>query len=329
MGMRARWYYQMPVPNVTRADKGLTPARPDVPLGGAPKNQRPAMAFLDHIVACNTHDIRKFRPFVVADIPVGWVRNDIAALLKRHDDVFAIENDAVRLHPRLITPQQRTEAVAAACQALADSHRTPRLRGERYAVARRWGDEALMEVDRGVVSLFGVRAYGVHVNGIIRDGDRLRLWIAKRAVDKAVAPGKLDNLIAGGQPAGLGLRENLLKEAAEEADIPAALALTARPVGAISYCHEDAWGLKPDTMFCYDLDVPADFVPRNTDGEIESFRPMELDEVAERVRDSQDFKFNVNLVLMDFLIRHGRICPDAEPDYIDIVRGLRRNCGDT
>jgi len=73
--------------------------------------------------------------------------------------------------------------------------------------------------------------------------------------------------------------------------------------------------------------VPVGFDPRNTDGEIESFRQMELGEVAERVRDTQDFKFNVNLVLIDFLVRHGRLCPDSEPAYVELVRGLRRDCG--
>ncbi|HLO75525.1 MAG TPA: DUF4743 domain-containing protein [Magnetospirillum sp.] len=284
------------------------------------------MPYIDHIAACNTYDIRKFRPFVVGGQAVGWVRHDVAEWLEDFDDVFVVGDDCVWLHQRLDTPQARTQAVEAACVALADSRRTPRLRGERYAVARAWGDTPLMEIDRAVVSLFGVRAYGVHVNGIIRDGGEQRLWIAKRAVDKAVAPGKLDNMIAGGQPAGLGLKENLVKEAAEEADIGRDLALTARPVGAINYCHEDAWGLKPDTMFCYDLDVPAGFQPRNVDGEIDSFSPMAVDEVARRVRDTDDFKFNVNLVLIDFLIRHGRLCPDDEPDYLALVRGLRQEC---
>ncbi|MGE5475455.1 MAG: DUF4743 domain-containing protein [Bacteroidales bacterium] len=284
------------------------------------------MPFLDHIVACNAHDLSKFRPFQVDGVTVGWVRHDIAALLAHHADVFAVGGDAVRLHPRLVTPAQRSAAVAEACRALSETHRTPRLRGEDYVVSARWGAAPLMTIDRGVVSMFGVRAYGVHVNGITSEDGRPALWIAKRAVDKAVAPGKLDNMIAGGQPASLGLRENLIKEAAEEADVPEALALTARSVGAISYCHEDAWGLKPDTMFCYDLEVPSGFVPRNTDGEIESFSRMGLEEVARRVRDSDDFKFNVNLVLIDFLIRHGQLCPDAEPDYLELVHGLRRGC---
>jgi hypothetical protein len=45
--------------------------------------------------------------------------------------------------------------------------------------------------------------------------------------------------------------------------------------------------------------------------------------VVARVRDSEDFKFNVNLVIIDFLIRHGYLGPD-DPDYMEIAEGLRR-----
>ena len=37
---------------------------------------------------------------------------------------------------------------------------------------------------------------------------------------------------------------------------------------------------------------------------------------------SDDFKFNCNLVIIDF-IRHG-ILPPEHPDYENILRGLRR-----
>ena len=69
-------------------------------------------------------------------------------------------------------------------------------------------------------------------------------------------PNMLDNMVAGGQPIGLGLIENVIKECAEEADIPANLAAQARPTGAISYTYETADGLKPDIIFCYDLALP-------------------------------------------------------------------------
>lgn len=282
------------------------------------------MAFLDHIDTCNRHDLNRFRPFIVGGRQVGWVRGDVAWHLEEHEAVFAVTPDAVHLQRHLSEPEARSQAVDQVCRALHAKWQTPPLRGERYRVARTWGEEPVMTMDRGVVSLFGVRAFGVHVNGFVRDGDRLKVWVAKRAAERAVAPGKLDNLIAGGQPAHLSLRDNLIKEAAEEADVPAALAQTARPVGVISYCVEDQWGLKPDVMFCYDLELPADFTPRNTDGEVESFALMEVDEVMARIRDTRDFKANVNLVILDFLIRHGVLCPDNEPDYAAIAHGLKR-----
>jgi len=282
------------------------------------------MSFLDHIRACNRHDPDRFLPFVVDGHPVGRVRHDVARRLEAFPDVFRLDGGRVVLHPALATPALRDEAIDRVAAELHRDWGTPRLRGERYRVVQSFSEPALMTVDRGVVSLFGVRAFGIHVNGIVRRPDGPHLWIGRRAPDKSVAPGKLDNMVAGGQPAGLSLRENLLKEAAEEADIPAALAATARPVGAIAYCMEGQWGLKPDVMFCYDLEMPDDFTPRNTDGEISGFQLMPVAEVAERVRHSDDFKFNVNLVITDFLIRHGLLSPDDEPDYLDIVAGLRR-----
>jgi hypothetical protein len=69
--------------------------------------------------------------------------------------------------------------------------------------------------------------------------------------------------------------------------------------------------------------VPRDFTPHNNDGELVAFTLEDAREIMARVRDGDDFKFNVNLVLIDFALRHGIITPD-EPDYLDLVTGLRR-----
>ena len=49
---------------------------------------------------------------------------------------------------------------------------------------------------------------------------------------------------------------------------------------------------------------------------------MPLPEVAALVRDTTDFKPNCNLVVLDFLVRHGVVGPD-HPEYLEIVGGLR------
>ncbi|MBB3263371.1 8-oxo-dGTP pyrophosphatase MutT (NUDIX family) [Azospirillum sp. OGB3] len=282
------------------------------------------MSFLDHIRACNAHDLSGFRPFELEGHRLGWVRHALAEQLPGVDPGFVVTADRVTLAPEVRDFEARSSVLAHAAQFLVETGAVSALRGEFYPVMPAWGAEPLMRIDRAVVAQFGTPAYGLHVNGFVRRPDGgLSLWIGRRASDREVAPGKLDNMIAGGQPIGLTLAENLVKEAQEEAGIDAALASRAVPVGAVTYRMETEAGLKQDTLFLYDLELDADFVPQNTDGEVERFELWPLDRVAESVRATKDWKFNVNLVVIDFMVRHGWLTPE-EPDYLEIVRGLRR-----
>jgi 8-oxo-dGTP pyrophosphatase MutT (NUDIX family) len=129
-------------------------------------------------------------------------------------------------------------------------------------------------------------------------------------------------MVAGGLPWDLALTDNLRKECEEEAGIPAELAAQAVPVGAITYCRASKRGLKPDVMYCYDLELPEDFRPQCNDGEVAGFHLWPVEQVAEIVRDSEEFKLNCNLVIIDFLVRHGLLTPE-HPDYLEIVQRLR------
>jgi thiamine pyrophosphokinase len=164
------------------------------------------------------------------------------------------------------------------------------------------------------VPAFGVRAEGAHLNGLVRRADGLHVWVAVRARDKAIAPGKLDNIVAGGIPAGLTPAETLVKEAAEEAGSPPELAATARPAGRIGYSmgwHEprQARGMRRDTLHVFDLDLPEGFVPRPNDSEVERFELWPIAQVFAAVRDTDAFKFNVTLVLIALFLREGLIPP--------------------
>lgn len=283
------------------------------------------MSFLNHIQACNRYRPDQFLPLCRDGARLGWVRRDNAEALRRFPELFAVAGTEVTLRgPAGFDALSR--AVHEVVEALAAEGRVETWRDEYFSVAPHWGAPPLFKLDRGAVGFFGTRAYGVHLNGLRREPAGLALWIGRRAADKKVAPGKLDNMVAGGIGHGHGVFETLVKEAAEEAALPPAVAAAARPAGAVSYRMETAGGLREDTLFIYDLDVPADFVPRNTDGEIAEFRLMPAGEALARVRESDDFKFNVNLVLIDFALRHGLIGPE-DPDYLDIVGGLHRPPG--
>ena len=258
------------------------------------------MSYLHHIRACNSHDLSGFLPFHVGPDRVGWVRHKLAERLTRFDDVFTVEPDRVSLLAGLGDFESRLKAVARVLDALVADGVVSQLRGEDYPVVTSWGQPPLLKIDRAAVAHFGVKSFGLHVNGFVRRADGIHLWVGRRATDRKVAPGKLDNLVAGGQPIGLSLDENLVKEAHEEAGLSAEAARRAVPVGVVSYLMENPAGLKPDTLFLYDLEVAEEFVPRNMDGEVEHFMLWPLDEVARRVRDTEDFKFNVSLVIIDF-----------------------------
>lgn len=284
------------------------------------------MAFLDHIRACNAHDLSGFRPLMVGEDAIGWVRLRLAADLVKADLGFIMDGVGwLRFAPACNDFHSRSAALARGAEWLAARGDIAGLRGEKYPVLARWGAAALGQVDRAAVTHFGLRAFGVHVNGYVRGADgKLSLWVARRAANRAVAPGKLDNMVAGGQPYGLSLRDNLIKEGAEEAGAPAALMAQARAVSCVSYVKEKPAGLKQDTLFIYDLETPDHFTPRNTDGEVAEFMLWPVDKIAAGVRDGDDWKFNVNLVVIDFLIRHGRLTADSEANYLDLARGLRR-----
>lgn len=279
------------------------------------------MSFADHIRACNNYDPARIVPLVAGGQRIGLLRRDNAAALARFTRVFAVEPERVRL-----VAEGDADAVSAAVdevvEALVVERHVPKWRNETFDVMAHWGDKPTFRLDRGAVPFFGVRAYGVHINGYRRDSG-LRLWIGRRAPDKRVAPDKLDNIVAGGIGNGHGVVATLFKEADEEGGIPPALVERAVPVGAVSYRMETELGIRDDVLFVYDLELPADFVPTNGDGEIVHFELMAADSVVERVRTTEDFKFNVNLVILDFAIRHGLIGVD-DPEYLDVATGLYR-----
>lgn len=281
------------------------------------------MSFLDRIAECNAHDLSGFLPFRVDEVRVGWVSRGFAARLAAFPGAFSTTEREVALVDALAGYEARTAAVDRALRALAADGVFPGWRDEPYPVGAGFRDAPLFEMERAAVPSFGVRAYGVHVNAFLRRPDGIHMWIARRARDKPTYPGMLDNAIAGGQPVGLGLMENVVKEAGEEAGVPPELARRAVAVGAISYICQEGETLKPDVMFNFDLELPEGFTPRNADGEIDSFMLMPASEVMRITERTREFKFNCALVNIDFFVRHGLIPPE-HPDYLAIQQGLRR-----
>jgi 8-oxo-dGTP pyrophosphatase MutT (NUDIX family) len=275
--------------------------------------------YVRHFEICNRHHLARFKPFLITGQRYGWISNELVPHL-RDMEMFREQADGISLIPSLTGFGARSDALAQATQWISAHYNKP-LRGEMYAVVENWQDKPLAQIDRAAVPWFRVRAWGVHVNGFVRKSDGLHLWVGERAANRPADPGKLDNLIGGGQPIGLTLEENMCKEAKEEAGIDASLALTAKRMRDINYQLERKDGMRSDTLFTYDLELPEKFTPHNTDGEVAAFHLMPLARVAELVRMTDKFKFNCNLVIIDFLMRYGFITP-ADAEYTALTHWL-------
>jgi 8-oxo-dGTP pyrophosphatase MutT (NUDIX family) len=251
-------------------------------------------------MACRTATLPGERLiFCAGDVHIGYVTPAFAERLRAVSAHITV-SDRVMLAPAALP---RLNEIAKAAGA--------RVRNEDFDVRETVDGPVLAVLDRGALPLFGVIGVGVHLNGFVRRPDGVHLWVAKRAADKKLDPGKLDHLVAGGVPAGYSPFETLLKEAGEEAALPAALAARAVQVGRFAYNMERPEGLRRDVVFAYDLELPEDFVPAPADGEVEGFALWPLPRVLEAVRETEDFKFNVSLVLIDFLLRFGVVLDQA------------------
>ncbi len=252
--------------------------------------------FLLHIRACQTACLPGERlKFLIGDAHVGYVRLEFGQRLAAASHQISL-NGKVQLAPGAKDALNEI-AVAAGC----------RVRSEDFDVRVAVDQPSIAILDRGALPDFGVIGVGVHVNGLVRRPDGWHLWIGKRAADKKLDPGKLDNLVGGGVAAGHTPFETLIKEAGEEAMLPAALAATATPQGRFAYNMERPEGLRRDVLYVYDLLLPEDFIPQPADGEVEQFHLWPLQQAFETVRDTDEFKFNVNLVLIDLFIRLGMV----------------------
>ncbi len=283
------------------------------------------MSFLNKVQRCNRRDLRRYVPFSVEGTQYGWLTPERAAVLLNHRSVFQPAAGGVALNPLLTTVKARSKAIADITPDLVATGLFSKPRGELYAVRNMWSAAPAFRIDRALNPNFGLRAYGVHVNGIVQKRWQPYLWIGTRAETLLVEPGKLDNMVAGGQPADLSLMENVIKECDEEAHIPRRIARTAKPTGVITYSFEAPEGLRADTLFCYDLVMPALVKPQPSD-ESMGYELMPVSKVLRLVRSSELFKFNVNLVIIDFAIRHGLLTAENEPDFENLVAGLHERC---
>jgi isopentenyldiphosphate isomerase len=197
--------------------------------------------------------------------------------------------------------------------------------------------ELLLKLERAASQLFGVVTYGVHMTAFRWNTDNdpeglMEIWVPRRSATKQTFPGMLDNSVAGGVSAGESPWTSLMRESMEEASLEESVAKNAKEVGVVTYFYVSGEGsggesglLQPECQYVYDLDLTGmpDDALRPNDSEVETFHLWDVARVKRALAEGE-FKPNCACVTLDFLIRHGQLSIEEEPDYIEIISRLHR-----
>ncbi|XP_065288505.1 uncharacterized protein [Dermacentor albipictus] len=266
----------------------------------------------------------KCKLFFVGDQHMGFIRPNDWIHLAPYKDAFQydIKTNRVFLNPSWKTYEERSAKAADVLQDLRKKKIFKTLNGWRnecYEVSARFGDKPGMKMERSATCLFGLKRYGVHINGYVKRPDgSMSVWFQRRSATKETFPNKIDNMVTGGFCVGYTLTECVRKEAQEEASLPDHLLSAIRPAGNVSFVYEDDRGIFPETIFVFDLELPADFEPHCSDNEVDNFYLMAIPEVKNLVL-SEEFKITSCPILLDFLVRHHFLSPDDEPNYCQLM----------
>ncbi|QLD48458.1 NUDIX hydrolase [Paraburkholderia fungorum] len=268
------------------------------------------------ISAARRFDARAHLPFWIDAEQVGWIRSTDVPLLARWPDVFEIDSRRVVLASAFSTVDLRSAALGSVIGALAAEGRIPGWRNETYAIRNAFDAPPLAYIERAASRFFGVMTYAVHLNGVVEYADGAprtaapQLWIARRSDTKATDPGMLDNVVAGGIGWGFGVKSTIVKECWEEAGIPEEIAARATAGRTAHVLQSLPEGTQAEQIFIYDLALPADFAPRNQDGEVGEHRLARIDEVAAWIEEGA-MTVDASLATLDCLLRRRWIDEDA------------------
>jgi len=266
-----------------------------------------------------------FKPLFCQGHQIGLVSPEVENHISSCHEVFEISPDKIEICPGLCQYDEISAQIASALSDLRQKKVFTALEGwrnETYEIKPSFGQKSLFAMERSATCLFGLRQYGVDINGYVVDenGD-ISVWMQRRSINKPTWPGKLDNFVAGGLSTGLSVRETVIKETNEEANLPKHIATQMKPAGCVSFFFQSERGLFPNTEFVFDIELPIDFVPKNNDGEVDEFKLVPANKLVEQICDS-DMKTTSCPVTLDFLIRKGIVNAETEPDLPELIELL-------
>ena len=243
----------------------------------------------------NQYDITNFVPVVFKKKTLGWINrsNDFNLPFSLNSISKINFKELIRFSQRTCTKKFREF-----CPIFYFNSLEPRT---HFNHNNTFCDSKIFYIERDFLSKFGLPAYGVHCNVWSKYKNSTIIHLAKRANNLQKFPGMYDNLIAGGQPIKISIKENLYKEAFEEAGLEKKHMKLAVKTKTAHYIHNEKQKLNSSIIFIYQLEKKEEMKFKNIDGEVENFTSIEVDNLY-KILEKKKLKPNCIIPIIDFFI---------------------------
>ena len=260
------------------------------------------MTFYKRINECNMFNEINYFKFYVKNFHVGYIKKKNLNLIKKFPNILKFDNQKVLLDKKFNNFNKRSLAIDKIFKYLVKEKKITSKHREFFPVFHLFKFKPLLKIQRLLGPFFGIQFFGTHINGFVKKKKKFFMWIGKRS-KKGNFPNALDQIVAGGLPYEVSVKKNLIKEAYEEANISKSLITNAKYIGTISYRVENKIGLSRYLLFCYDLELPHNFIPKNNDGEVLRFYLWPIDKILKIIKTSRRFKFDCALVIINYALK--------------------------
>ncbi|AOB33286.1 NUDIX hydrolase [Bordetella sp. H567] len=163
-------------------------------------------------------------------------------------------------------------------------------------------DLRLGAIERAAVRPLGILTRAVHLNAWTTDG---RLWVARRALNKATDPGMWDTLVGGLVASGESLDVALIRECEEEAGLAPRHIRARDPLRTVLRMHRRLpEGYQVEDLLVSRCVLADDVRPANRDGEVMEFATVTPGQ-AHAMAANGEFTLEAALVVINDIRAHG------------------------
>ncbi len=243
----------------------------------------------------NSYNISNYVPILSEKKKIGWIHKSRSKLIRQKNESSSnIHFKQILDYSRKLKSLKRPEF----CPVFNYDSLNPKF---QFHPKEKFCDGKLFQIERNNLSSFGFPAYGVHCNVWSKYKNSTIIHFARRSKQLKSFPSFFDNPIAGGQPCGISIIDNLYKEAREEAGLSVSDLRYAKKSKTVHYIHNYKKKLNSSILFIYHLEKKDDLQFINQDGEVEKFISVEINKIYE-ILEKKILKPNSIIPILDFFI---------------------------